>query len=144
MKIIWCMVPEIRCNRESFLSFWAIFCPLTLLTPPKNKTCKKWNKHLQILSFYNCLPKMRIMWSVLEIWSVTDIIFVILGHFLPFYPTNNPKNQNFEKMKKHTCRYQHFTPVHQKLGSDDVWFLRYDARRMEGWVNEQTNRKSDI
>ena len=23
--------------------------------------------------------------------------FVILGHFLPFYPTNNPKNQNFEK-----------------------------------------------
>ena len=28
-------------------------------------------------------------------------IFVILGHFLPFYPTNNPKNQNFEmKLKK--------------------------------------------
>ena len=25
--------------------------------------------------------------------------FVILGHFLPFYPTNNPDNQNFEKMK---------------------------------------------
>ena len=37
--------------------------------------------------------------------------FVILDHFLPFYPPNNPKNQNFEKMKKmsgdiiilHTC-----------------------------------------
>ena len=26
--------------------------------------------------------------------------FVISDHFLPFYPTNNPKNQNFEKMKK--------------------------------------------
>ena len=26
--------------------------------------------------------------------------FVIFGHFLPFYPTNNPKTQNFEKMKK--------------------------------------------
>ena len=26
--------------------------------------------------------------------------FVILGHFLPFDPPNNPKNQNFEKMKK--------------------------------------------
>ena len=25
-------------------------------------------------------------------------IFVILGYFLPFYPTNKPKNQNFEKM----------------------------------------------
>ena len=26
--------------------------------------------------------------------------FVILGHFLPFTPSNNTKNQNFEKMKK--------------------------------------------
>ena len=26
--------------------------------------------------------------------------FVILDHFLPFYPPHNPKNQNFEKMKK--------------------------------------------
>ena len=26
--------------------------------------------------------------------------FVILGHFLHFDPSNNPKNQNFEKLKK--------------------------------------------
>ena len=26
--------------------------------------------------------------------------FVILGHFLPFYPTKKPKSQNFEKIKK--------------------------------------------
>ena len=26
--------------------------------------------------------------------------FVLLGHFLPFYPPNNLENQNFEKMKK--------------------------------------------
>ena len=25
--------------------------------------------------------------------------FVILGHFLPFYPSKNPRNQNFEKME---------------------------------------------
>ena len=25
---------------------------------------------------------------------------VILGHFLPFYPPNDPENQNFQKMKK--------------------------------------------
>ena len=25
--------------------------------------------------------------------------FVILDHFLPFYPSNNLKNQNFEKLK---------------------------------------------
>ena len=28
-------------------------------------------------------------------------IFVILGQLFPFHPTNNPDNQNFEKMKKH-------------------------------------------
>ena len=28
--------------------------------------------------------------------------FAILSQFLPFYPTNNPKNQNFEKMTKKT------------------------------------------
>ena len=26
--------------------------------------------------------------------------FVNLDHLVPFYPTNNPKNQNFAKMKK--------------------------------------------
>ena len=35
-----------------------------------------------------------------EIWSAMERIFVILDHFLPFHPLNNPKNQNFEKMKK--------------------------------------------
>ena len=25
---------------------------------------------------------------------------LVLGHFLPFYPPNNPESQNFEKMKK--------------------------------------------
>ena len=58
---------------------------------------------------------MKIKWCMApEIWSVTEF-FVILGHFLPFYPTNNPKNQNFEKMKKtpgdiiilHTCIKNH-------------------------------------
>ena len=35
-----------------------------------------------------------------EITSATDRIFVILDHFLPFYPRNNSKYENFEKVKK--------------------------------------------
>ena len=36
-----------------------------------------------------------------QIWSAMDrIFFVILDDFSPFYRHNNPKNQNFEKMKK--------------------------------------------
>ena len=33
-------------------------------------------------------------------WDIKDRVFVILGHFLPFDPPNNPENQSFEKMKK--------------------------------------------
>ena len=51
--------------------------------------------------------------------------FVILCHFLLFDPPNNPKNQNFEKMKKNTWRY-HFMLAYHKW-SYDLWFLRYWA-----------------
>ena len=30
------------------------------------------------------------------------VFYLILGHFSPFDSPNNPKNQNFEKMKKKT------------------------------------------
>ena len=33
-------------------------------------------------------------------YEVQQTEFVLFGNFLPFYPTNNQKNQNFEKMKK--------------------------------------------
>ena len=50
-----------------------------------------------------------------EIWSTTKL-FLILNHFLPFYPNSNPKSQNFEKMKKapwdiiilHKCTKNHY------------------------------------
>ena len=45
---------------------------------------------------------------VSEIWSATEF-FLILDHFLLFYPPNNPENQNFEKMKKNAWRYYPFT-----------------------------------
>ena len=55
--------------------------------------------------------------------------FVILGRFLPFYPPNNPKNQNSEKMKMY-----HFTPVYHKLQSYDACFLRYRAQWTDFFV----------
>ena len=54
---------------------------------------------------------------VSEIQSETDIIFVILDHFWPFYPPppNDLENQNFEQIKKaprdviilHICAKNH-------------------------------------
>ena len=81
---------DIKCIGQSFLSVWAIFCPLTLTTQ-KLKTFKKIKKCLEILSLYTC-----VQWDIngdkqnfLSFWTI-----------LPFYPPNNQENQNFEKMKK--------------------------------------------
>ena len=74
-----------------------------------------------------------------EIWSVTDKHFVVLGHFLPFHPTNNSKNQNLEKMKKNSWRYYHFTQVHQKSWSYAILFLRYCTWQMDTVINVVPN-----
>ena len=52
-------------------------------------------------------------WQSYDIWflrhRLQQIFFVILGHFLPFYPpphpSNSTKNQNFIKWNKNTLRY---------------------------------------
>ena len=74
--------------------------------PPPLKTqkiriLKEWKKLLEKSSFYTSVPKTRIIWgTVPEIRSETDKIFIILGHFLPFYPPNYRENQNLKNMKK--------------------------------------------
>ena len=60
--------------------------------------------------------------------------FVILGHFLPFYPTNKLKNQNFEKMKKSFWRYYHFTFVYHECQSYDVRLLRYGVQQAKSFL----------
>ena len=57
-----------------------------------------------------------------KVWQTE--IFVILDHFLPFQPPDNPENQTF-KIEKNTRRYYHFTHLYYKWKSYDVWFLRY-------------------
>ena len=65
--------------RKSFLSFWAIFCPLTLLTTWKIKILKKILKKAPKILFYTCVPQMTIIWCmVLQIWSMTGRTFLSL------------------------------------------------------------------
>ena len=65
--------------------------------------------------------------------------FVILDRFLPFYPPNDPQNQNFIKTK--------LTPgdiilqmCTKMLGSHDVQFLRYGARQTDEQTGNVTCR----
>ena len=79
-----------------FPVYFNLFVLLFLATPclvVAVKSCTEWN----------------------TIFFLKKQFLVILGHFLPFYSTNNPKNQNFEKMKKapgdiiifHKCTKNH-------------------------------------
>ena len=86
--------------RQTFLWFWALFCPFSCLVPQKSKLLEIWKKELDMSPFHTYVLKITIIWCMApEIWRATESI-VILSHFLPLYYTDNLKNQNFEKMKK--------------------------------------------
>ena len=90
---------------RTFCHFGTFFALLPPPFPPpnnpKNQNLKKWKNHLEILSFYTCYHKLQSY----DVWflryrSWRTEFFIILDHFLQFYPPNNPKNQNFENIKK--------------------------------------------
>ena len=61
---------DIKCDRQNFLSFWTIFYPPN---NPEKQNFEKMKKHLEILSFYKCVPKMTIIWSMFpEIYSLSN------------------------------------------------------------------------
>ena len=100
MTIIWCMVPEIWHARHNFLSFWTIFFPFTHLTTHKIKIFRKWKKCLEILLFYACRINDNHM--ICGSWDMERDRknFSHFGPFFPLHTPSNPKNQNFEKVKK--------------------------------------------
>ena len=118
-----------------YFSFWAIFCPFTPLRAWKIKFQKKWEKLLEISSFYTSVPKlMTIYFPVPEICHVADIIIFHFGQFfaLPPPPPNNSKNENFKKKnERNVWRYHFLTQLYQKSWSYVILFLRYSTWQMQ-------------
>ena len=122
---------NIRCNRQNFLSFWAIFCPFCPLTTQKITTLKlkKNKKHLEIFNendnhmMYGCWDMEPDRQNFLSFWTV-------FYHLLP----HGPRKSKFWKNEKNIWRYYHFTNVYQKWQSYDVWFLRYGVQQTEVFV----------
>ena len=89
-------------NRHIFLSFWTIFCTFTpLKTKKKSKFWKSGKNARRYYHFTHAQHK----WQSYDVWFLRyrawrTELFVILEHFLHFYPTKSPKNQNFEKLLK--------------------------------------------
>ena len=90
---------EIWSETDRFFWHFGLFFALWYPKSPKIKILKKWRKCLGVLSIYTCVPQMNDIWF-LKYGAWQRSFFVILDHFLPFYPPNNPKNQTFENTKK--------------------------------------------
>ena len=73
---------------------------LTPLTVQKMKISKKWRSAWRYHHFTQVYQKS---WSyaILFLWCVTGVIVILFwAIFLPFYPNNSPKNENFKKNEK--------------------------------------------
>ena len=110
-------------DKQNVLSFWAIFCPFNPLTTPKIKILKKWRKHLEMSSFYTCVPKTTIMrYSSWNTERGKQIFLSFWAIFCPFNPLTTPKTKILKKWKK-AWWYYDFTHLYHKWKSYDVWFL---------------------
>ena len=110
------MVPEIwSVADKSFCHygpFFAFFPPMD----PENQNFEKMKKKLEdviILQMFT-INHSHMIYGFSDIESNRQNFFVILDHFLPFNPSNNPKNPNFEKLKTapgdiilHNCTTNH-------------------------------------
>ena len=76
-----------------------------------------------------------------EIWRVTDVIFIFhFGLFLPFYPSNSPKNQNFTKMKKAP---EHIIILHMCTKNHDHKMCSSWDMVRDGWMDRRTDGQTD-
>ena len=108
---------DLKRDGQCFLSFWTFFCPLTWKTKTnlKNQDFDKMkNKPGDILILQLCNTNDdHIMYGSWDMKHQRQN-FLLFWPFMPFYPTNNPKNQNVEKKKKilgdiilHNCTKNH-------------------------------------
>ena len=119
-------------DRQNFLSFWTILCHFIVpLMIPKIKILKKMKKmpgDIIILLYIHVYHKLKSYiygaWNIryhrqnfLSFWAI----------FYPFSPLTSWK-MKILKLRKKTWTY-HFTHLHHKWQSCDVWFLRYEVWR---------------
>ena len=82
-------------DRQNVLSFYP---PNNLRNQNLKKDEKSAWRYYHFKHVYHNLKSYDVWFLRYEAWR-TDF-FVILDRFLHFYPPNNPKNQNFKKMKE--------------------------------------------
>ena len=141
---VWFMIYRVQWTEFSVILDH--FCLFTPLKPWKIKILKKWNKILEISSFYTYVPKIMIIsYIVPEIWCMMDVILIFyFGLFFILLHLNNLKNQNFTKMKK---RPGDIIMLHMcTKNNDHMMYMMYGSWNMvcNSWTDRWTDGKSDI
>ena len=97
--IIWCMLTQIWSVTDiTFCHLRPFFVLLPHYWPQKLKFGKKFKNTWRYYPFTHVYHKSKSHHVCFLRYKVQRTeLFVILGHFLPFDPPNNPKNQHFEK-----------------------------------------------
>ena len=126
MTIIWCSW-DMELDRQNFFVIMDCFLPFYPPMDPENQNFEKMNKSTWR---YFHFTKVYHKWQSFDLCFLRYGVqqtecFAILDRFLPFYPSNNQKIQNFEKMKKipgdviilHSCI---INDNHMMYGSWDI------------------------
>ena len=136
------MVTEIWSARDGIFCYFGQFLAQLLPKNPKNQNFEN-EKNAWRYYFKQVCQKSwsyATMFLRYGLWQM-QLLFFILGYFLPFYPPKSPNNQNSKKMKKKPSKYHPFTHVYQKLWLDHVQYLRNGAQQTDGQTDGQMNRQ---
>ena len=116
IMIICYTVPEIWCVTDIIIFHFGLFLPFYPLTAQKIKISKNkknpWRYH-HFTQVYQKSWSYAILFLRHGMWWM-QLLFSILGYFLPFYPCNLLKKWKFQKNEKDNWKYHHFTQVCQK------------------------------
>ena len=128
MKIIRRMVSDIWSVTDRIFSHFRTFFSLLFSWQPRKSQFwqnEKNNSRYHFMHVYHEWKSYDVCFLRYEVWQ-TDL-FVVLGPFLSFCPTNNAQKSKFWKNEIKTWRYCHFKHEYQKLWSYAIPFLRYGA-----------------
>ena len=125
------------------------FLPFYSNENPENQNFEKMKQTPRDIILHLCTIKDNHM--MYGSWVMEhDTEFVNLGHFLPFYFPNSPKNQNFEKMKKKTPRKMIILHMctknydHMIFGSWDMVCNGWTDGQIDWWTNGKKKWHTEV